>query len=1227
MQVSTGPFEANSTSAIASSPSLFNQLQTQTHRQSQRSTSQSSGSVVTIKRPSSLSRVPSGNPNDDFDPQTLLPLRLDRDPMPTHEHRRRKSVAFERSTPESSRTASTDQNYHTSSGSGSGSGFVGTVNRWSHSTSSSVASLVNPRRNRSSSGAVLTSLVGQQHHQSPRRSANTIDASPRASPQRRNVTSAYSSPISSPERSKRQSRQDYTPDSLTALPPLHTTPALTDPNDTESPSNSSQTVPTPLATTYGHHDYFDDPLSAYGMAKQKRVITVRNPSAPVNVPPQPTRAAPVAGDPRPEMAERERSHHRHRASGSGSYGGHKKPKHKERTEKDKKTMLSKALQKANTAVLLDNAQNYEGALEAYGDACDLLTQVMERTSGEDDKRKLDAIRVTYSNRMEELRLLVHENRHSIEEKDLPARPMSDDVKSLPPAPVSPIERTLDSPPGDTLDPTSESNRAPRLSYRHNDRDSFFSRTMAAVENSTNFTGESDMYSRRPSIPSTGVAGSTNGHARDPSIHLPPPEHTKYIPRPLSPKRPTQRSPQSPDLKPQSEEAWQSPEKSRNGEASESTSWLDPIDESNSSCSASVHSRDSYHQGSRRKHLRDLSGETDPGFDEAFDAAVEAAYDEGLEPDLDSRRRQPAPHRQGKNHESVQVPASEIDEINAGPFQSAMVNTEQDDEEERLLDEMTNDFGNEFDFGVSSKSALPRQSDSSYNSRSTWQSSQVSSRDTAASSLATVAEDALGSRMSKAGAIRESAALPAPTAPPRSSLPKPPNADDRRTSVRNRRQSNAKQLKIETSVPPPVRRRASTFNTDRSPMLQDEVQDTADEQGRVGELLEPTPSDVAHEHILQSPPSLELSTVADDEENATYNHRPSYEVASADALEGSQPMLFKKNRSTMSLRDHTVLLASPDPEAFSSMATPMSSTFLSFAAARRSQSQNPLTSQRANFPSLAHMSYDSQVGGGIHLFDTFLSSAQSPRSPSQQAQPAGLEPCPEPFLLRPFWLMRALSSTIVHPRGGFLTDKLFVPREVWQTRGVKLKLVEDKVANCDLLTAALGRLSTVDTYDADAVKAELESFEEVMDRAQAALAKKLGGDVGPQGALGMFKDAPTANGASATGYNTSETTTGSDKGAKSNSGKSYLSSWRKLRNKSSGAPLSGNGMVSPPSLKVDGKDQHTIPSVPMTNFVPVERRGNKRQAQNLAFEGPNRDYMGSLARLFDGVQILGKSALF
>lgn len=54
-------------------------------------------------------------------------------------------------------------------------------------------------------------------------------------------------------------------------------------------------------------------------------------------------------------------------------------------------MLSRALQKANTAVLLDNAQNFEGAMGAYADACRLLQQVMHGSTGEEDKKKLETI--------------------------------------------------------------------------------------------------------------------------------------------------------------------------------------------------------------------------------------------------------------------------------------------------------------------------------------------------------------------------------------------------------------------------------------------------------------------------------------------------------------------------------------------------------------------------------------------------------------------------------------------------------------------------------------------------------------------------------------------------------------------------------------------------------------------------------------------------------------------
>lgn len=67
-------------------------------------------------------------------------------------------------------------------------------------------------------------------------------------------------------------------------------------------------------------------------------------------------------------------------------------KGKHQRDQSQKTMLSKALQKANTAVLLDNAANFEGAMDAYNDACYLLQLVMLRSNGgEDEKLKLQEI--------------------------------------------------------------------------------------------------------------------------------------------------------------------------------------------------------------------------------------------------------------------------------------------------------------------------------------------------------------------------------------------------------------------------------------------------------------------------------------------------------------------------------------------------------------------------------------------------------------------------------------------------------------------------------------------------------------------------------------------------------------------------------------------------------------------------------------------------------------------
>lgn len=56
----------------------------------------------------------------------------------------------------------------------------------------------------------------------------------------------------------------------------------------------------------------------------------------------------------------------------------------------KEAKLSQALQKANNAVLLDNAQN-EAAIDEYQQACRLLREAMQEASTETDRRKLETI--------------------------------------------------------------------------------------------------------------------------------------------------------------------------------------------------------------------------------------------------------------------------------------------------------------------------------------------------------------------------------------------------------------------------------------------------------------------------------------------------------------------------------------------------------------------------------------------------------------------------------------------------------------------------------------------------------------------------------------------------------------------------------------------------------------------------------------------------------------------
>jgi hypothetical protein len=251
-------------------------------------------------------------------------------------------------------------------------------------------------------------------------------------------------------------------------------------------------------------------------------------------------------------------------------------------------------------------------------------------------------------------------------------------------------------------------------------------------------------------------------------------------------------------------------------------------------------------------------------------------------------------------------------------------------------------------------------------------------------------------------------------------------------------------------------------------------------------------------------------------------------------------------------------------------------------------------------------------GGMYLFDDLigdLTPPTTPRSPeapkASAAQP--LESCPESFLLRPFWLMRCLHQTITHPRGGYLTTKLFIPRDIWRVRNVKLKALDDKVAQCDMLTAALGKVARVDTFDADAVLEELQAFEVILDQVRSALQKKIGSDVGYSGASNMFKSSNEDV----------------DPGRSNNTAaKSIASGWRKLRSKSSAPAMASQKDGSAPGSTMATLPMTSSSSVPSSRSYLSRKMAPPPTPSQLPNVQPNHAaYMSSLARLFEAAQVL------
>ncbi|KAK0701415.1 hypothetical protein B0T21DRAFT_114938 [Apiosordaria backusii] len=959
-----------------------------------------------------------------------------------------------------------------------------------------------------------------------------------------------------------------------------------------------------------------------------------------------------------------RGHSRNRSTGAkgsvdtnGSSRSWEKEREKERERErlgkppSQKAMLSKALQKANTAVQLDNVQNFEAARRAYAEACTVLQQVLMRTSGDEDRRKLDAIHQTYTNRIQEL----DEQLADIEPegKELPERPESYDFhEAVYHAQVNGRDIEFEREPSSAVPkPAPKPTFTPRAPPPNLSVDT--SRG-GPTNGTTSYLTQQYSLQSAFSRARTGNGTPTALQAQT---------QNGYMPRPLSPLRrpvsPAHPPPPPPDHG-NSERTLQTdyfmsgarlgPPDTQTGHqrvnSHESVSWLDPIDESEGSSVSSNHSRSS----SRiiRKHIRAASGDTEAEFDAALDDAIEAAYDDGYEPEQPYETQNQSYGEdvaRAANEERYQaelardrVRDEERDALELATEREERLRLQQQledeeyrrqeaigeefwegleaEDEERMLEELTSGYTmDQFSFGNNRTGpSIPRESDSSGLTSRTWHSSMGSNPPHTANTVMTPISD-------------KNAALPRlpdpPPPPPSHALPPPPpqtaSSQGSNQSVRNRRLSgqNAAQLKIETTKLAPTSGLATAAAAIPSQQSKSAAGNYIVQQrqalsagpnrlmGAFSSRATPSPGPAGPED--DDAPPLPLGFVHEHE--ASRSASPAF----------TRPTLRSNFSSTSlkSMKSRNLSISHMD-DGDMSPGTPSSNQFGIGGSSTRLPSIPALPEaykDRAN----------STVAGGMHLFDSNFHNSDTPGSPNPLTPdaPVALEPCPNDTLLRPFWLMRCLYQTLCHPRGGYVSNKLFVPRDVWRVKGVKLKNVEDKISNCDLLTAALQKLARVDTCDADLVLEEMQSLENVLEQVQAALSRKLGSEVGVQGSSTMFKDASGME---------AEAAAMPRSGSVAGKGSSF--SWRRLRSKNSSANLpglatsyggkggSGGANASTVSHELMVKDA-LLASLPMTGH-PTSRP-TKRDVGNVLFTGPNANYMSSLARLFDAAQSLDQIA--
>ncbi|EMR09738.1 hypothetical protein PNEG_01923, partial [Pneumocystis murina B123] len=143
-----------------------------------------------------------------------------------------------------------------------------------------------------------------------------------------------------------------------------------------------------------------------------------------------------------------------------------------------------------------------------------------------------------------------------------------------------------------------------------------------------------------------------------------------------------------------------------------------------------------------------------------------------------------------------------------------------------------------------------------------------------------------------------------------------------------------------------------------------------------------------------------------------------------------------------------------------------------------------------------------------IYMSFLHDNILPKTALLEVDPIHMQK-PKDSIEKTYWLMKILQKLlipfIIKSEGSYITPRLFIPKDIWYVKNVKLKGEEEKIKVCESLIFTLNKIKSLKQDDLQSLIRELVYLDNMVDIFRFWLLKKFGTEVvNPKKRYGIIK---------------------------------------------------------------------------------------------------------------------------